>query len=973
MTRVLEDRGRWLLARGYAGFVITSDEEMVRVGKDPAYKTQAFQRSFVDVCEHAVRVGIPRVGVSYDYFFGGMERRIYPTDPECVHTYKRLYDVATSYGLDFEASILSPLDLGIPWRRSGREPGRWFQFQEAAFAPDGSYRVALPLQVTWFHNKGPCRLSVDHVRVYAFREERLGDSAYYFVDPTAIQDVSDTAAYTITDPGTYNVTGDLTPDRGYHVGEIVVHGRAPGLGGHHLLAVVVYRVDEMDYFALDALDFLKHVVDLHAGAGIRYGGFYSDEMHIQWDWHLNAHIGHDEIHARYLTDGLARRYAALYGAEFRDFARYLVYFAYHQHDFMEGPEATLPSQHVLAPDEAGIARTVWLRRNYYHLLNDHVVDLFTQARDYAAERFGRPMFTQAHATWQESPTCDWFAPDYAFGQQLPEGASRYDYTPLYVWSSSQHEAAATGYDVFRWGDFLTGMGNDYPEGGNTDRNHYGKAMAASFAALDDYGLSYCGFWGSPRPVMRRMRNGVAAYGVTRSPANWVQEYRARVTPVLVLYPLDLFYVEERFGSWMVQYGYADYITQQKLLERAAVEDGTLVVRSRDGERRYTHLVALFEPLLRPETQMMLRQFVEGGGTLVWSGPPATVDEGSGRLLDASWDGWIGAQGSLFGGRPAPGGTIHFGGPLAGVAPMTIDTDLRPDWVYLLEPLAGEPCAWLEEGDGKVTVVGVWRRVGRGQVVTLGFRPRDDQSGSTGRDWRTLFEILQALGAYPGDDHPEALSRTGDYLICRSPNGAISIARQYAELAECWSGEFFRDEEADARLNLKLPPVTIDLDDVLIAGHRITYHGRDLLSYRLDEAGRLLACFAAGATGITVDGEAYQWSQHPIELLFALVSPERLAPGVARACVIVVRPDTGGEDGPLYEWLDLEAEGAMGGDPIHVRLPVDTRGWHAVHLGALDLFSGRVDETRALEPAACLDLTVAPSQMGRWFILYEPGG
>ncbi|MCD6289416.1 MAG: hypothetical protein J7M34_02850, partial [Anaerolineae bacterium] len=440
-----------------------------------------------------------------------------------------------------------------------------------------------------------------------------------------------------------------------------------------------------------------------------------------------------------------------------------------------------------------------------------------------------------------------------------------------------------------------------------------------------------------------------------------------------LYPLDLFYVEERFGSWMVQYGYADYVTQQKLFERATVEDGMLVVRSGDGERRYTHLVALFEPLLRAETQAMLRRFVEGGGTLIWSGPPATVDEGSGRLLDASWGEWTGVKGSLFDSRPAPGGTVRFGGPLASVSPMAIDTDLRPDWVYPLEPLASEPCAWLGEGNGKVTVVGVWRRVGRGQVVTLGFRPRDDQSGSTGYDWRTLFEILRALGAYPGDDHPEALSRTGDYLICRSPNGAISVSRQYAKLAECWSGEFFRNEEADARLNLRLPPVTIDLEGVLIAGHRITYHGRDLLSYRLDGAGRLMACFAVGATGITVDNETYVWSQHPVELLFAPVSPERLAPGVARAWVIVVRPDTGGEDGPLYEWLDLEAEGAAGDAPIHVRLPVDTRDWHEVRLGGLDLFSGCVSEERTLAPAASIELTIAPSQMGRWLILYEPGG
>lgn len=982
MTQLIVDGGRWLLARGYAGFVITSDEEMLAVGRDPEFKTAAFGNSFVDVCAQAVRQGTPRVGVSYDYFFGGVERKIYPTDPECIATYKRLYGVAASYGLDFEASILSPLDLGVPWVRSGRSPGMWFQFQEAPCAPDGSYRVALPLQLTWFHNKGPCHLTVDHVRAYAFREQRIGDSSYYCVDPETIVDVSSAARYEITDPGRHNVTGDLTPDRGYHVGEIVVYGQLPpaaaswpSAGEGRVLAVVVYRAEEMDYFAPDALAFLQDVIDRHAAAGIRYGGFYADEMHIQWDWHLNAHVGHDEIKARYLTDGLAAAYAARYGREFRDLARYLVYFAYHQHDFLGGEEGALPSQHVLAPGEEGIARTIWLRRNYYHLLNDQVVELFTQAREHAAQRFGRPMFTQAHATWQESPTCDWFAPGYAFGQPLPAGASRYDYALPYVWSSSQHEAVATGYDLFRWGDYLTGMGTDHPEGGNTDRNHYAKALAASFAALDRYGLSYCGFWGSPRPVMRRMRNAVAAFGDLRSPAAWVQEWRFRVTPVLMLYPLDLFYVEERFGSWMVQYGYANYITQQKLLERGTVDGGTLVVHSDDGEHRYTHLVALYEPLLQPAARALLRTFVETGGALIWSGPPATIDEESGRLLDPAWHEWLGAQGTLCDGRPAAGGVISFGGPLAGVEPMTIGTDLRPDWVYPLTLCGGEPCAWVEMADGARLVVGVWRKIGRGQALTLGFRPRDDQSASTGRDWRTLFQLLQATGAYPGPDHPEALSRTGEHLICRAPNGAISIARHYSRLVECWTGGFFREEAADARLNLDLPPLDITLDDLQIAGHRISYRGRDLLSYRLagdatGAAGRLIACYAAGATGITIDGHTYTWSDQPIELLFSPISPERLAPGIRQAWLIQARPDAQEEAGSLYEWLDVGRAALPSHGSLRVRLPLDTRGWGAVRAGLLDPLSGRVTREFSLSPGLTLDLDLAPEQVGRWLVVFD---
>lgn len=977
MTHIFRDTDRWLLARGYAGFVITSDDEMVAIGRDPSISIAAFKHSFVDVCESAVRRGLPRVGVSYDYFFGGNQRRIYPTDPECITTYKRLYDMAADYGLSFEASILSPLDLGVPWVRSGRDPGRWYQYQEAACAPDGAYRVKLPLQVTWFHNKGPCHLTVDHIRVFAFREQRLDDSAYYYVDPAGIVDGSDTASYTITDPGRYIQTGDLTPDPGCHVGEIEVHGRWLQAAGKNILAVVVYRTEEMDYFATGALDFLKGVIDAHAGAGIRYGGFYSDEMHIQWDWHLNAHIGHDEIHARYLTDGLAQQFASLYGdtldadappSSAPDFARYLVYFAYHQHDFMDAPEGVLPSQHVLGPDEAGIARTVWLRRCYFHLLNDHVVGLFTRARDYASERFGRPMLAQAHATWQESPTCDWFAPDYGFGKPLPAGASRYDYTPLYQWSASLHEAVATGYNYFRWGDFLTGMGNDHPEGGNIDRNHYAKALAASFAALDRYGLSYCGFWGSPKPVMRRMGNAVAAYGDVHSAAAWVQGFEFRATPVLMLYPLDLFHVEERFGSWMVQYGYANYISQQKLLERARVEDGVLVVRSDHGECRYTHLVALFEPLLQPAAGDLLKQFVETGGTLVWAGPPATISAANGKMLNADWANWSGARGSLFEGRPADRCLVSFSGPLADVAPMTIGTDLRPDWIYPLQLIDAEPCAWVDASPTQL-VVGAWRFQGRGRVVTLGFRPRDDQSASTGRDWRTLFQVLYAFGAYPGDDHPEVLSRTSDYLVCRAPNGAVTVTRQYSHVTDGWAGAFFRDDKADATMAFELPSRRICLDAWRIAGHTLSYAGQDVLSYRLGDNGHLLACHAAGATGITVDGQTYQWSDRPVDVLFAPVPPSRLAQGIGRAWVIMAQPALDDDGGSRNEWPDAK-DAQTSAAATQIRLPLDTGDWRDARLGVLDAFTGSCMDEQTISCDQSLSLDLKPDWAGRLLVLYE---
>ena len=73
----------------------------------------------------------------------------------------------------------------------------------------------------------------------------------------------------------------------------------------------------------------------------------------------------------------------------------------------------------------------------------------------------------------------------------------------------------------------------------------------------------------------------------------VQDAQHRDTDVLMLYPLSLVACEERFGSWMVQYGYANYVTPQKLLEHARVgADGHIEMAG----RKFGTLAVLFEPL-----------------------------------------------------------------------------------------------------------------------------------------------------------------------------------------------------------------------------------------------------------------------------------------------------------------------------------------------------------------------------------------
>jgi hypothetical protein len=159
-------------------------------------------------------------------------------------------------------------------------------------------------------------------------------------------------------------------------------------------------------------------------------------------------------------------------------------------------------------------------------------------------------------------------------------------------------------------------------------------------------------------------------------------------------------------------------------------------------RRFTTLVALFEPFPSRRLLEMMREFVANGGRVVWSGPPPVLTaEGEPAL--AAWQEIFGVEYSpeIDEGLMAPGKVVRFEGSLKGVAPQTILTDFLVDRIYPVAPRAGT------EVVGRVKDWVVASR--RGSATFLGYRPRDDQSRSLGYDARNWFEVLDALGAYPG--------------------------------------------------------------------------------------------------------------------------------------------------------------------------------------------------------------------------------
>ena len=153
---------------------------------------------------------------------------------------------------------------------------------------------------------------------------------------------------------------------------------------------------------------------------------------------------------------------------------------------------------------------------------------------------GHRLEARGHATWAESPTCDHWIP---FAGVNPN-RQKYEYTSDFLWSNTVQQHAVACSDYFRWGDFLTGNGNDHAEGGFLDRNYTGLALACSTGILNEVPYSYGAHWGMPGPISHRREMVAAAFGVAASHYGNVQDLQHRDVDVLMLYPFDLTAVEE---------------------------------------------------------------------------------------------------------------------------------------------------------------------------------------------------------------------------------------------------------------------------------------------------------------------------------------------------------------------------------------------------------------------------------------------
>jgi hypothetical protein len=915
--------GPWAFQRPKPGIILVSDQQLEDL-QDPdkavdlSLSTTPNVTTLRKICESAKAQGARTLILAFDEFWsqyrkgqGGKPRELLPDTEAYIQRLSKISQTVKSYGLGFELSLLSPLEIGRGYKEKTGESGRWVQYREGyRDAATGRYSVSLWEQHRWTNNKGTIKLSRTGVRVFAFKEQRVHGSHFYHVDPAGIVELK--AAPEIEE--------DQSAQSTTRARRLTLRGSGDTQVGalDRVLVVVSYATPEMDYFSPHALPFLQGLIEQYHAAGVPLNGLYADEMHIQQDWNYGGHHDEGQLTFRYLTPHMAARFAELYGSEFADFEKYLVYFAYAQHEFLPTLEARLPAQHVLGEGEKAVQRTFLLRRRYFELLEKTVVGLFASAKAFAEQKYGHELEARAHATWAQSPTCDFWQPG-----GLPENQRKYEYTPDFLWSNTVQQAAAACDDYFAWNDFLTGGGNDHAEGGWADRDYYGIALACSTGILNRTPYAYAAAWGMPHAALRRHQAVCDAFGASANP--WfqaVQDSQHRDTDVLMLYPISLVACEERFGSWMVEYGYANYVTPQRLLQHGRVgPNGTIEMAG----RKFGTVAVLFEPLPPAGLLEFLEQFAKGGGKVIWSGPPCRVDLANQPVLE-QWQRLFGVKALGFGleGQSASGWRVEFAGKLAAVPPQTLLTDFLVDQIYPVEPEAG--CEVVARVGQRV--VGLQRTLGQnGSATFLGFRPRDDQSASLGTEVRTWFEVLRAAGAYPDsaagkNDNPSVVSRTTPYVTCRFPNGTTAIAAHYRSHVETWPGGFHRDAKQDEEILVRnpLPSPALELRDFDVNGHRVSFDGQFTVAFRLDERGSLLAFAGHNCRKITVDGREFQFASAPMALAaWAPVLPERRVPGGAT----------------LELWVHGEAE-------LSLPLPAGVNGGELFFQGArLDAFGDKV--------------------------------
>lgn len=876
-----------------SSIILTSDQQVIDL-MDPDKVldiSTGYNKVYASLrqkCESAQANGQDMLRVKYDAFYRQYrdqpetDRLLTVDSDEYIEKIKVISDFASQYGLGLGLPLLSPLELGSGYNKQTGKSGTWMHYKVANRDPlSGRFTVKLWQQLYWTNNKGKFDIKLKAVKAYAFKEEAIPESMFKAVDREDILalenvdyvqwDIPIPADDSNMDVAMWDGTSGSpqTADKARQI-EVYCEGSEELKGYNRVLVLLEYETPEMAYFSEVTVPFMKDMFKRYKDAGINLVHLTNDEPHFQADWFYFNHHDNGQFAIRYFSEDMGQKYEKQFGIPFEE--KDLLYFACGPESFSNSVVATQHVQYVKGSSVEKIQKTFLFRDNYYKMLNNHLVDIFTEVQAYSRELFGvEDWGTSGHASWAESPTID-----YWDTRSLHRNAYKYEYTSNFVWGNTVQQAAAACYDYFKWGEYLSPTRNDFAELGWVDRNYYASAMAASIGVINRIPAAYPHFWGHPKDVYRRKQAINNAYGgnaESRS-MNLITGMVHRDVDVLVLYPMNLVAVDERFGSWMTQYGYCNFITAEKLLELGSVNDqGELIIM----DKKYTTLVTLFEPLPNKGLISLMEELVAEGGHAMWFGPPPVInDQGESCLGD--WENLFGVKYTApeAQGRIAVGMRVNFSGQMQNVPPQYILSDFIVDRIYPLEAMEGTSKLAYCDND---LLVGT----GKGNAYCFGFRPRDDQSGSLGYETRTLFEILDYVGAYAPtgsfagvNDNTEYQSRNSDYLCTRFPNGATAVVRHYKNHRENWGSGNSRDkaeDAADLAIN-PLPTDTLSLKNFRVNGHEIDYEGNLTMAFRTNGKQELIAFDGENCKQVKIDGKTFTFSDDQLKHIAFAPSREK---------------------------------------------------------------------------------------------------
>ncbi len=871
----------------YSQIILTSDHQLdllTNPDQELDLSTGFKKRitSLRKICEKLQKENKTYLTIAFDEFFRQYrdhpptERVLTPDMDEYVKKIKKIADFAAQFDLGMGLSLLSPLELGPSYKNQTGNHGTWYHYKVGHRDPTtGKFNVGLWQQLLWSNNKGNFNIKLKSYKAYAFKEKKIGNTQFKSVDRDSIlplKDIDyDSWGIGEREPTSYSWDanhGKNNKERSKRV-NIYSDGSPEHKGYDRVLVLLEYEVPEIDYFNNDALPFLKSLLKKYSQNDIKIMHFYSDEMHIQQDWLYFDHHDNGQFAQRYFSKSLGLLFNQKYGFNFTE--KDLLYFVYGPDIDSNNVLASKNMQYVFGTSINDIHQTFLFRDRYYKLLNHHVVDLFKSAKTYASKLFDVSDFgTFGHASWAEAPTIDKWD-----NGNLHHYAYKYEYTPNFLWGNTVHQAAAACYDYFKWGEYLEPTRNDFAETGWNDRNYYGAALSTSIGVINRIPKSYPAFWGMPLEVAIRKGAINDAFGGNLKKKNGSRVHSIhldkiideahRDVDVLILYPMNLVAVEERFGSWITQYGYANYITAEKLLEMGKVSsEGRIVIK----DKEYSSVVALFEPIPKMGLLDMMKKFHNNGGNLFWFGPPPIINSNGNNCL-SKWENIFNVKyepSSNFGSL-AVGKKINFKNSLNKVSDQTILTSFIIDNIH--------PVDLLKETKELATCDNEIVGTAHQNAYYFGFRPRDDQSASLGYETRTLFEILNQLGAYPStgkfpntNDNTEFVSRNSDYLTTRFPNGTVTITKHYRKHRESWSGGFSRDVESD-KIYLKnnpLPSNEINIKDFKVNGNQVDFKGDLTMAFRLNHKEELIAFKGINCKSLKINNFEYKFSNENLEMI-----------------------------------------------------------------------------------------------------------